>query len=112
MTAAATDAPLQQQIRPRHFRAQFFASTARNTATSLTVCSAVGSWLTGAAPSSTSIAAYAVPLVRGSAPLDIMRPAQAGGALVVALATGNPQPEAEQRVTSAGRLSHRRAPRP
>ena len=86
----ATGAPLQQQMRPRHLSAQFFAKTARNTATSLTGVGAAGAWFTEEAPSSTSIAAYAVPLMRGGAPPDIMRPAQAGGAFVVALAACNP----------------------
>lgn len=88
--AAAANAPLQQQMRPRHFSAQFFASTARKTATSLTAVGAAGAESSVAAPSSTSIAAYAVPLVRGGALPDIMRAIQVGGAFVVALATRNP----------------------
>ena len=78
--AHADDAPLQQQARPRHLSAQFFASTARKTAASLTAARAGGSGAADAAPSSTSIAAYAVPLMRGIALADAMRPAQAGGA--------------------------------
>jgi len=73
-------APLQQQTRPRHFSAQFFASTARKTATSLTAARASGA---GAreAPSSTSIAAHALPLIRGGAAAAAMRLARmrAGG---------------------------------
>ena len=72
--------------------AQFLASTARKTAASLTAARAVVSGAAALAPSSTSIAAYALPLMRGIAAADVMRPSRAGGAREVAwLAASGPE---------------------
>ena len=75
-------APLQQQIRPRHLSAQFLASTARNTASSLTgAAGARGA--RSACCESTSTDAYAL-LSRGVRAPSAGMAAARGGALEVA----------------------------